>query len=284
MGGETLSLEDDLAGYATTELDLGYPEVREIVNPRPSMSGVDDRTSLFGSRAVSATIRSTSGTLKPDEVATLFAPFMVPAARPELHYVLDRAGAPERMTVVRAAGYGWPVSGKRSREVHLSWIAADPAMLDPVEQLATAYAGGAPGTGGRTYPLRFNRIYPPGSATSTTATVSSPGDLAVRPLLRIYGPITTPDVRIQVSAPAANFRILFAAGFRIDAGHYVDVDTDARTAYLDGTSSVMSSLDWQTSTWPAIPPAPAVAYVNLLGSSTSGVTQIQVRWHDRYLS
>jgi len=284
MGDRTLELEDDLAGYAATELDLGYPEVRELMSPRPSMSGVDDRTSLFGARAISATIRSTSGTLKPDEVATLFAPFMVPAARPELHYVLEREGEPERMTVVRAAGYGWPISGKRSREVHLSWVAADPAMLDPAERVETALAGGPPGTGGRIYPLTFARIYPPGSATSTTATISTPGDLAVRPLFRIYGPITTPDVRIQVSEPAANYRILFAAGFRIDAGHYVDVDSDAKTAYLDGSSSVMSSLDWQTSTWPIIPPEPAVAYVNLLGSSTSGVTQVQVRWFDRYLS
>src|SRR5215469_3342880 len=142
MGTRTLPLEDDLAGYAATELDLGFPEVREVVSNRPSADGVDDRTSLMGSRAISANVRSLAGgTMTPDEVATLFAPFMVPSARPELHYVLDRPGAPERMAVVRSSGYGWPINGTKKREIHLSWIAADPVFRDPAGRSSSSRSG-----------------------------------------------------------------------------------------------------------------------------------------------
>ena len=156
LAGETLALEDDLAGYACTELDLGYPEVREVTANRAAADGAIDRTALFGSRAVSANVRAYGGTMTPDEVATLFAPYMLPANRAELHYVLERPDEPERMCTVRAAGYTWPISGKRTREVHLAWVAADPLMYDPAERSATAYAGSSTSPG-RLYPQSFGR-------------------------------------------------------------------------------------------------------------------------------
>jgi hypothetical protein len=289
MGTRVLPLEDDAAGYAATELDLGFPEVREVISPRPGADGVDDRTSLMGSRAITVNVRALAGgTLKPDEVATIFAPFMVPSARPELHYVLDRAGEPERMAVVRSSGYGWPVTGSRTREIHLSWIAADPIFRDPAERSSSSRSGSTT-IPGRTYPLHFARIYPVGGGAATTGTIESPGDVAVRPLFRIFGPITDPRVEIQVMdplEPLANYAISFVAGTRIDAGHWIDIDTDRRTALWDSDplQSAMSDVDWSESTWPRLPPSPAVSYMNLYGDSTSGVTQVEATWTDGYLS
>jgi hypothetical protein len=285
LGDRRLELEDDTAGYYCTELDLGYPEVREVMNNRPDLDGADDRTALFGARAVSANIRARAGgTMTADEIGTLFAPFMLPGVRPELHYVLDRPGAPERMAAVRASGYTWPVSGARSREIHLGWIAADPAMSDPAERWVIAYAGSSTGTG-RNYPLTFNRLYPPGGNTSTTATISSPGDIPIRPLLRIYGPITAPRVALAIS-DGSSLEVRFVAGFIINAGHWVDVDAANRTVYADSdpTLPVVDRVDWQTSTWPVLPVAPASTSMNLYGDSTAGVTQVEAIWHDRYIT
>lgn len=288
LGTETLALEDTDAGYACTSLDLGYPEVREVVSNRPDQNGVDDRTGLFGSRAVSADIVTAgSGYLTPDEIATLFAPWMLPGLRPELHYVLDRPGAPERVLIVRAAGYGWPISGGQSRDVQLSWVASDPIMRDPETNTATAYAGSGT-VSGRTYPLVFPRTYPTGGGSPSTGTISSPGDVPIRPLLRIYGPITTPVVTLQVSnpppAPTTTYRVVFIPGFRIDSGHWVDVDTAAKTALTDTGANVMAQIDWMSSAWPVLPTAPAVTYMTLTGTTTSPITQVVAMWSDGYLT
>jgi hypothetical protein len=291
MGTRSLELEDLEAGYACTELNLGFPEVREVTNNRPDADGTDDRTSLMGSRAVSANIGTIAGgTLKPDEIATIFAPYMVPSARPELHYVLDRAGEPERMCVVRASDYGWPITGSRTREIHLSWIAPDPIMRDPVTRSSVSRSGSTT-IPGRVYNLTYSpsRIYPVGGGAATTGTITSAGDVAVRPLFRIFGPITDPRLELEVmdpTEPLASYAIAFVAGTRIDAGHWIDVDADRKVVLRDSDplQSAMAEVDWQTSTWPAIPPSPAVTYFNLYGDSTSAVSQAEAIWTDGYLS
>jgi hypothetical protein len=288
MGTRTLELEDDLAGYACTELNLGYPEVREVSSNRPDADGTDDRTSLMGARAVSANIRAYGGAATPDEIGALFAPFMLPSARPELHYVLDRPGTPERMCTVRASGYAWPITGKRDRDIQLGWVASDPVMRDPAARSSVSRSGSTT-IPGRAYPLHFNRIYPVGGGAATTGEIVSPGDVPVRPLVRIFGPITDPRVDLQVMDPAeplATYSLAFVAGFRIDAGEWVDVDTDRKTVFRnsDPTQSAMADMDWQTSTWPVLPPSPALTYLNLYGDSTSGVTQAEATWTDGYLT
>jgi len=288
LGSRTLELEDRDAGYSTDELNLGYPEIRENMTNRPDADGVDDRTTLWGSRAVSASIRAYGPGMAVDEIVGLFAPFMRADVRPELHYVLDRPGAPERMCVVRAAGYGWPITGGRMRDVNLSWVAADPIMRDPVEQTASSRSG-SDTTPGRYYNLTFNRIYPPGGGSPTTGEIVTPGDVPARPLFRIFGPITDPVVDLQVmdpDEPLETFSLAFVTGTRIDAGHWLDVDADRRSVLRDSdpTLSAMSAVDWAASTWPVLPPAPAVTYMTLTGSSTSGVTQVAAIWRDGYLT
>jgi hypothetical protein len=288
MGTARLDLEDDAAGYYCTELDLGWPEVRDAVSNRPDRDGTDDRTSLMGSRAITANITALGAGMTVDEVATLFAPYMTPAARPELHYILDRPGAPERFTVVRESGYTGPISGVRSREIHLGWVAPDPVMHDPAFHKVSAHSG-ASVTGGRAYPLTFDRSYTAGGGSATTGVIEGAGDLPIRPTLEIYGPITDPVVSLEVSDPAAPgpdpvFQIIFEPGFRIDPGRWVSVDTDARTAHDDLGASIMGDLDWAATSWPLLPIAPALTYLTLAGTSTTGVSQVQALWSDGYLT
>lgn len=289
LGSQTVALEDMDAGYFCTELDLGFPEIREVVENRPApLNGTVDRTALFGSRAVSANLTGQAGHgMTADQIATLFAPFMLPANRCQLHYVLDRPGTPERVLTVRAAGYTWPISGSPSRDIQLSWVAPDPIMRDPVVKTATAFAGTGTAAG-RTYPLTFNRVYPVGGVAPSTGLISSAGDVApLRPRLRIYGPVTTPVVSFVASDPVAgvvNYSVVFVAGFRIDPGHWVDVDTAMKTATTDTGLSVMSSVDWQASVWPALPVAPGSTTMTMTGSTTSQITQVVASWQDGYLT
>jgi hypothetical protein len=87
-----------------------------------------------------------------------------------------------------------------------------------------------------------------------------------------------------VPAPDAVFRIAFEPGFRIDRARWVSVDTGARTARDDQGASIMGRLDWASSTWPILPVSPAVTYLHLDGTTTTGVTQVQAIWTDGYLT
>ena len=283
--GRRMDLEG--RGYFCQALDLGSPGVREVVNNRPDNTGTIDRTAYLGSRLVSAKITalSTAGG-RIDDIAAAFGPFMDPAARPTLHYVLDRGANPERTLVLRGAAYGWPIAGPTQRDIQLQWIAPDPLALDPIAQLATAWA--PTGTAGRTYDLTFDRTYPVGSGGSVSARVVTVGDTWVRPVLRIYGPLSAVLVLFQPDSggPASTWgRIPFLSTFRIDAGRFVTVDTDKHSAYMDDdpAQSVLSSLDWWNLVWPVLWPSDGYT-MSLNGSAAIPSSQVACTWHDRYFS
>lgn len=292
LGAQSLLLEDESAGYFCEELNLGYPEVRDVTANRPDQDGVDDRTRYWGGRVISASITALAGARATiDAAAAAFAPFMVPSARPELHYVLDRPGAPERViTGLRASGYAWPIAGPYERDISLQFVAGDPIARDPTLRTVTAWAGSSTPPG-RAYPLAFNRIYPPGSSSPTTAIISTPGDVGVRPRLRIYGPITAPQVLVSVSAPGVPFvayYLTFLGSYTIPAGAWVDLDCAKKTAFDSAGVNVLAQLDWANLNfpinWPYIPPLPYQGGMALYGSTRSGVTQVQATWQDGYVS
>ena len=285
LGALTVALEDETAGYFCQSLDLGWPDVRDVVSNRPDADGVDDRTKLMGARAVSAdiTAMASAGVAKIDDVASSFAPFMVPSARPVLHYVLDRSGATERTLTLRSAGYAWPIAGPFERDIQLQWVAADPIARDPVQQIATAWAG--TGTLGRVYNLVYPRVYPVGSGPATTGTIVGHGDVPIRPYVRIFGPVTAPRVSfVTTGPPAVGFVIALTS--RIDAGNFVGVDTVNHTAYLndDPTQSVLANLDWSVTKWPALPNFPDSTALSMTGTGTTSSSQVAVTWNDGFMT
>jgi hypothetical protein len=293
MGSYYAALEDPSLGYFCPSLDLGYPDVRANVNPRPNHDGIIDRTHLMGGRTVSAQVTALHGAgASIDDIGSLFAPFMVPSARPVLHYVLDRQGTAERVMTLRPAGYSWPIAGADQRDIMLQWVAADPVVRDPNGRSYTAWSGSTPTNPGRLYNLTFPRIYPVGGGGPITATIWSNGDVPFQPVLRFYGPITGPVATFTYTDPSttktSTWHVVFLPAYRIDAGHYVDVDTAARTAVLDGTTSVLSALDWNANAkqWPYLPiwPAQITMALTSAGGNTTGVTQVVATWEDGYLS
>ena len=290
LGAQTIQLEDRKAGYLLSSLDLGYGAPRVVDNNRPDQDGIDDRTQFQGSRVVSADlIALTDLGARVDEVAMSFAPFMHPRQRPVLHYVLDAGSNPERTLTLRPDGYAWKVEDPGERDIHLQWVAADPVSRSPVTSSATAWAG----TGvlaGRTYTdpyyVAHDRQYAAGGGMPTIAVIVVHGDVPITPHLMIYGPITDPLVTFDtVTFPSQHFEIGMA-GYRIDAGHFVSIDTDQHTAYLDDnkTQSVLAELNWQNLVWPVLPVAPDETYMALSGTVTSGLTQVIATWQDGYLT
>jgi hypothetical protein len=275
-------LEDESSGYFCSELTLGSPTVREVISNRPDQDGADDRTAYLGPRTVSAKLTAirTAGAVI-DAVATMFGPYLQPSARPTLHYVLERGDNPERVLTLRGSAYEWSVIGADGRDVHLQWTAADPVAYDPATYSATAWAGTST-AGGRSYDRTYDRTYAPGGMSSTTGQIIGKGDLPVRPVVDIFGPITDPLVRFSDTA-GDSWVIAFAAGYRIDATNYVTVDTAAHSAYANGdpTASVLASLDWTRLVWPVLPPRVAVSFI-LGGTNTTQASQVAASWRDGY--
>jgi hypothetical protein len=284
LGSLSVLLDNPAGGWYCSSLDLGYPTVRAVVTDRPDADGADDRTKYMGPRTVTIAIDTFAGAgARIDAVAAQFGAYMVPAARPVLHYVLDRPGAAERTITLRPANYGWPIVGADARNIQLQFVAADPAVYDPNVNSATAWSGGA--GGGRAYNLAYPRAYPVGGGAPTSATILSHGDLAVQPLLRLYGPIQGADVQLAPSS-GATVHVRFVGSYFINAGHFVDVDTNRKTAIADGdpTQSVVGQLDWTNTRWPVLPIAPDSTTMTISGTNTSGVTQVVATWQDRYLT
>jgi hypothetical protein len=279
-----MPLEDESAGYVCQSLDLGWPDVRDVTSNRPDADGIEDRTRYMGGRTVSADVTALAGAgAVIDEVASAFGPFMVPSARPVLHYVLDRPGATERTLTLRSSGYEWPIAGPFERDIQLQWVAADPVARDPVVQSATAWAG--TGILGRVYNLVFPRVYPVGANVPTLGQIVGHGEVPIKPYLRIYGPITAPHVSLRNNlAPIVQSNIWLTS--RIDAGHFVGIDTLRHTARMDDdpNQSVLASVDWANTTWPVLPNAPDSTALGLTGSGTTSSTQVVATWQDGYLS
>jgi hypothetical protein len=291
LGSQTLLLEDPSKGYFCTNLDLGAPDVRAVMNPNPDRHGLTDRSAFMGGRVIEADVTAVTGAgARIDAVAASFAPYMDPSVRPQLHYVLDRPGLPERVLTLRAIAYDSKIDAPGQRDVIMQWEAPDPIAKDANVQSAFSYAGS--GLAGRVYNLVYARAYPTGTQAATSATLQqNPGDVTVRPFLRIYGPITAPNVSGTVYTSVgsgANYALTFASSFRIDAGHWVDVDSERRTIHYDSdpAQSALAAVRWDLPSvgWLYLPPSPGSAQLTLSGSSTSAITQAQLTWQDGYLT
>ena len=214
----------------------------------------------------------------------MFGPFVSLAARPDLHYVLDRPGAPERIIAgLRVANYSAPIEG-----AYRTRLAIAMGCARPVRPRCGATLGHLVGGYWHTRPCVQPCAEPcvPGwRGPPSTGLISSDGDVPVKPYVRIFGPITNPRVTFDTNGPPSAHSEL-GLDVRIDAGHFVGIDTVAHHAYLDDdvTQSVLPALAWPTLTWPVLPPLPDATTFALTGTGTTSASQAVASWYDGYLT
>ena len=286
LGTTVLDLMDQANGFRVSEVDLGYPDVREDVDDRADAQGVNDYTRLFGARAITI-----SGSLVPSATGSrsralhALAPFLNPGARPVLTYQID-PDTPARMMTLRPAQWAAPFNDRNVSAFQVGWKAPDPLAYDANLQRASVWPAPVGGNG-RTYNLVFNRVYGTGGG-STSAITPSVGDMTVYPTLRLYGPMSSISVIWRPTAPGIVWNTYgsfgFVSTFTINGGDRVDVDCRRRTAYLNGNpgQSVFSSILVTGGNWPFIP-APGQTSWQITATSTSPVSQMAIEWQDAYL-
>ena len=109
--------------------------------------------------------------------------------------------------------------------------------------------------------------------------------MPIQPYLRIFGPISAPRVSMHTATPP-NVWTSIRLTSRIDAGHFVGIDTVKHTAYLDDNpaQSVLADLDWANTTWPVLPNLPDWTALELAGTGTTTSSQVVASWQDGYLT
>jgi Phage tail protein len=291
LGALTLDLMDADNGFAVSQVDLGYPTVREDVTPISNRHGQWDNTAWFGPRVISV-----SGSIMPapfgsrSKVLDRLAPFLDPSARPTLTYQIDPDVAP-RMIGLRAAALSAPATHPSISSFQASWVASDPRAyttdVDSVTLLPSGVAFGrryvTPQTGtvtntsGWTHP----RVYPDMRGSTQVAAVND-GTLPALPTVTVWGPCTNPKVWNDTAGAVLAIGTT-AAPYALVAGSQVTFDVAGRQVYAAGDPEAgrYQYVDFTISTWWSLAPGPNNLRYSA-DTATSASTAV-VAWSDAYL-
>jgi Siphovirus-type tail component, C-terminal domain len=227
--------------YVVTSLQVGSPEVREVVRYRALADGTLDDTRYLGARAITMSIRFKDKLLRPcgpngenpsmQSLIDQLSPYMSVRRRPTLTWQLP--GSTElRAAVVRGVNWGWAVEGPKAQTIVPQWIvpsgeitAGGPDALhcENIKPTVDVEAG-------RTYDLAFDRVYPP-SEPIGGRTIINPGTAPTNWVLTIYGPVVNPSFTVH----GIRIKTDRQGGVNLPVGQSLVIDTRNRTVLLNGS-------------------------------------------------
>ncbi|MEU5965956.1 hypothetical protein ABZ777_32525 [Micromonospora parva] len=128
-----------------------------------------------------------------------------------------------------------------------AFVALDPTVYSGVEHSVSL---GLPSTiGGLTVPLTVP-VTVDATVIAGRVTVTNAGRKATGLRLRIDGPVPEPRVSLLTDAGTATLRFWLT----LTSGQWLDIDTAARTVYLNGTASRRGLTSADGGGWPILPP------------------------------
>jgi hypothetical protein len=272
-GARVLEL-DRASGYRVQKLDLGFPTVRAVTQPRTDRDGEDDTTERYGASAVSMDIKLfPTATLTLTEILDSLRAFCHPKTRPYL--VVERDGV-ERRIMLRSDQQSAPITNPFVTDVQVAWRAPDGVSEAVAEEvaLANAVALVEPGVAfDWTFPLTF-----PATSAVGSVPVSNSGTVPVLPVLRLYGPCTDPRVENQTTGEQMIF-----SGLTIAAGDYLEIDSRNATIRLNGLASQSrySRLSFAVSTFLHL--EPGLNTIRYYPVSFSTGARLEVRYRSAWI-
>lgn len=287
LGGLTLDLNDpDATGFVIKTIDLGYATPRAVVTDLPGQDGTDDQTAFFSARTVQLTgaLIPTLGGASRSSVMDTLAPFISPGARPTLIYALDD-DVDERCLNMRVSQWTNPIDHPTNASAFsVQWVCPNPiAYEQDINEVDIPFATGS--TAGRVYPRTYPLTYPTGSFVGGDATVTNDGNYASWPILRIFGPCTNPAVfwLDPSSGDELGIQVAFT-GLTVATGNYVEVDTLAKTALLNGDpgSNEYSFVDFANTTWGPLQPGDNL--LRFAPATASAPSICEVLWRNSFLN
>lgn len=267
-------------GFSVRSVDKGDAETREVVSYATDADGTIDTTNHIGARNITmaVTITATPGETREEKRRRLRA-FTAPALRPYLF--LSEDGLPEVRIQMRrgSPSFGNVLEVPGRADCLLQWVAPMGVFESAEEHLQDVYASSLTVTAlGRNYPLTFPRSYPFAAPTGAASLVNV-GNIDTYPLLRLYGPFTDP-----ILDNVTQSKSLALTGITLGPGEFLEIDTRARTIFLNGDPDVnrYDKLAFPGSKWWSL--GPGITEVRFHPATyTVGVTRTQFAWRDNYL-
>jgi hypothetical protein len=275
---DSLDLMDETNGYRVASLDVAFPTVRAVVAALPTRDGDYDTTALFGPRVVTiagSLIPSAAGTRQAALAA--LAHWCQPRLRPRLVYAVD-AGMPPLAIGLRGDQMSAVYDNPTVSAFQVSWVAPDPVSYSLDVNQITVQPQQTSALAGRAYPLTFPRTYPAaGPGGSGQGSIENDGDYPTWPTFRFYGPCTGPAVYWVNPTGGA---VVFTTALQVNAGDYLEVDTFAQTALINGLTgaSRYSYLDFTQTVWQ--PAYAGVTVIRFAPATFSDPCQLVALWND----
>lgn len=122
--GTSLEIDDGALGYCVESVEIGGPEVREVVDSRVLDDGTFDRTRYVGNRSVTITLTAVSGEVDEQSrlaLMDLIAPYMHPGRRIEIYFGFDPQRA-SRMLRCRGSEWSVPWENPGYLNVSFAWV------------------------------------------------------------------------------------------------------------------------------------------------------------------
>lgn len=243
LNGQTLNLTPE-NGFNIRDLNLGFPVIRSVMDDRPNIDGMDDRTKFFGSRVVSLDIDLVGNKWT---LLDQLAPYLNPRNRPFLVY--DEAAQERRVRLRSSEETAIITAPTNVQRVLLQWVAPD-GISEGVTQASVnvpAAVGVAPGF---RFDLTFDIVFPSSSPAGRTNVVSV-GNVPSYPVMRLFGPCTNPRIDNSNDPNLSGLPKQLKFNVSLSSAQFLEVDTRERTVLLNGNTNQprYQTLDFTVSEW-----------------------------------
>lgn len=287
LDGETLDLSDWAAnGVYVAKVDIGAPAVREVAYDLPDRDGQLDQTAFVGARLItlSGQVIASAAAGTRQEILDRLQRFCRPGTRPTLTIALN--DDQPRTIGLRPDQCASPIERPGRCPIAASWKAPDPRFYaatsdgQPVHGSITVYPPMS-SSQGRAYNLAFARQYPSAWGGSGFAVATVAGSAATWPTHRIDGPATNPV--ITTTDAAGNTSRIDFASLTLAIGDYVELDTAARTVWLNGDPAAdrYSTLDFAATRWGPLYPGSTTIAFN--ADAFAAPSQLVTSWQPAYI-
>lgn len=261
-------------GYAVQSIDIGFPEMRAVVENVTDANGTTDSTQYYGARPFTMAIGVAPELVAwaPDETLPFTLPVLLPgsglptspSSNLSLVDALRAYMRPGMRPVIRFKLAGSDelrqVSVRADQSSFIDQYVNDEFMVitcgwrvpSGVIESATAYSLSAfPATKpNRSYSWSHPRVYPAAGNLRSVA-ADNAGTEYVDPLVRFFGPLTGPAIT-HLSA-GKTLRLTRNGGVSLVDGEYVDVDFRSRTVVKSDGTNLYNRLDTPAQWWQLVP-------------------------------
>lgn len=282
---DSLRLAPSFGPFGYTDLDLGFPAVRESSQELPDADGTYDDTAYHGARAVSVAITVAENMFSAREVAAwnprvgwnsaaywvqVLGAWLRPSRRFRLYYKLTGQG--RRWVDVRPANGAAPIVMDRpgSRDVQLSLVSPSGRLKSFSSGVGATVDGrnyrrvplqSAGVVGGQAWPVDWNVGMVWGQDTATPGDITYDGTVATGFVTRINAGSIAPlqNPRLVVIGPDGVARTK-AFTMTVPTGSWVTIDSETRETFLnhDRTSSIdrfyANPVAGTSEAWPVLAP------------------------------